>query len=102
MIGRPVTVDTPPGSPILVARGGDVVHVGNFISGDADDSAYGRVVVEANVGDMKFDATSGYIWRVISPSTAAKIVANLEVEMLHLRQALNARALINSIAKVKP
>lgn len=102
MIGKPVTVDTPVGAPILVAQAGHVVHVGDFISGDSDTSAYGRVVVDMRGMPAKFDRQGGYTWHVISQSTAAKLKAHLEIEMSHLQQARNFRVLVNQIAKVKP
>lgn len=102
MIGHPVTIDTPVGAPILVARGGDVVHVGAFISGDSDTSAYGRVVVELSGMSIKFDAENGYIWRVIPPDTAKKLNVNLDAEMSHFKGAREARERINRITKVKP
>lgn len=102
MIGHPVTIDTPVGAPILVARGGDVVHVGAFISGDSDDSAYSRVVVEWKGGHIKFDAENGYIWRVIPATTAVKLRVNLDAETSYLQGATEVRERINRITKVKP
>lgn len=102
MIGKPVTVDTPPGAPILVARDGNVVHVGTFISGDADDTPYGRVTVTMRGSSARFDAEHGYSWHVIPHHTAKKLQVSLEAEMSYLQGATEIRERVNRIAKVKP
>lgn len=102
MIGKPVTHSTPFHAPILIAQHGQVVHVGDFISGDADDSPHGRVTVTMRGSSVRFDAENGYQWRVIPHHTAEKLRVSLEAEMSYIQGATEIRERVNRIAKVKP
>lgn len=102
MIGTPVTPSTFFHAPILVVKAGQVVHVGDFISGSADDTPHGRVTVTMHGSSVRFDAENGYQWRVIPATTAVKLRVNLDAETSYLQGATEVRERINRITKVKP
>lgn len=100
MIGTPVTPTTKPGAMLLIARAGQVVHVGAFLGGDGSEDPWGRVTVEMRGSSARFEASGGYVWRVIRPAVARRIAEALMFEANALDQAARCRNRANEIAKL--